>query len=215
MTENQEFIYASIRNQVRSGLFSLEEIELNIFEEIEDNGFEKEISNEWALSTIEKEIKALDTDSEQWEKETDVDKLVKVFDALCKENIIALHCAGYTMSDGETEVVEIEVELRNHGIQSDGYCFYHQQDLEAAVNESRNLFLAFQKIDNEDEATAVAVGKRIVQKLKEYGFKTNWEETVHRRIEITNFCWKKKFDNTTRDLLDYEQVLELMLNNKK
>ena len=47
MTENKEFIFESIFNQVRMGFLSISEIKENIIEEIEDNEFEKEISEEW------------------------------------------------------------------------------------------------------------------------------------------------------------------------
>ncbi|WP_239774518.1 hypothetical protein [Tenacibaculum finnmarkense] len=44
MTENEEFIFESIYTQVRIGFSSISEIKENIIEEIEDNEFEKEIS---------------------------------------------------------------------------------------------------------------------------------------------------------------------------
>ncbi|MEO7978677.1 MAG: hypothetical protein ABI657_16145, partial [Flavobacterium sp.] len=59
MTENEQFIYESIFNQVRMGFLSLDEIQENITEEIEDNEFEDEISEEWAFDKIKEEYQKL------------------------------------------------------------------------------------------------------------------------------------------------------------
>ena len=150
MTENEAFIYESIENQVRMGFLSLEEIKDNILEEIEDNEFENEISEDWAINQIETEWQSRFDESKTWEHPTDTDRLITAFDDLCDNNIIALHNAGYTTSDGEYEVVEVERELRKHNIVSDGYCFYHEQDLSRAIaKEDPSLYIAFQKVDND------------------------------------------------------------------
>ena len=90
MTENQEFIYESIFNQVRMGFSSIEEIQESTLEEVEDNEFEDEISEEWINSTIENEYKKLVAESRNWKSPTDTEKLVKAFNEICKENIVAL-----------------------------------------------------------------------------------------------------------------------------
>ena len=101
MTENEAFIYESIFNQVRMGFLSLDEIQENILEEIEDNEFEDEISEEWAFDKIREENQKLLSESKQWKSPTDTERLIKAFDELCDQNIVALHNAGYTTSDGE------------------------------------------------------------------------------------------------------------------
>lgn len=112
MTENLEFIYQSIVSQIRSGFISNEEITDNIIEEVEDNEFEEEVSEKWIESTIKSEFKKLKAESRSWENPTKTEKLIAAFDELCKLNIIALHNAGYTTSDGESDVVEVEIALR-------------------------------------------------------------------------------------------------------
>ncbi len=212
MTENQEFIYNSIVTQVKMGLFSLEELEENILEEIEDNELEDEISEEWALTTINEEFAKHKELAKSFKKSSDTERLIKAFDTLCKNNIIALHNAGYTSSEGDYEAVEVEIELRKENVISDGYCFYHQQDLEGVIELKGDLHLRFNKVDNEDDEVSVKIGKRIVEILKQYDFNIEWDETANQRIKIKNFEWQWVYDENNRDLLDYDKVVEMMIN---
>jgi len=212
MTENEEFILESIISQIRMGLCSIEEIKEDIIEQIEDNEFEDEISEEWAFKHIDNEWETLITESKQWKNPTDTERLVKAFDELCISNIIALHNAGYETSDGEYEVVEVERELRKNKKVSDGYCFYHEQDLERALNEKNPyLYIAFQKVDNEDDNITIGVGKKVVEVLKKHGFEVDWDEKPTNRILIPNFKWQLVYNDNNRDLLDYDEVIKLML----
>ncbi|PIE47869.1 MAG: hypothetical protein CSA42_01165 [Gammaproteobacteria bacterium] len=210
MTENEEFIYDSIVSQIKMGFFSIEEIEENILEEIEDNEFEEEISEEWALKNISEEFKKHKEKSKNFKKPSDTEKLIEAFDTLCKNNIIALHNAGYTSSDGDYEVVEVERELREKNVVSDGYCFYHQQDLEGVL-ETNKLYIRFNKVDNNDDEVTVNVGKKVVEILKEFNFNVEWNETVNQRISINDFEWEWIYDENNRDLLDYDDVIEMMI----
>ncbi|MFB9108740.1 DUF6891 domain-containing protein [Flavobacterium gyeonganense] len=212
MTENEAFIYESIFNQVRMGFLSIDEIKENIIEEIEDNEFDDEISEAWAFEIIDEEYKKLLEESKHWKTPTDTEKLIKAFDELADENIIALHNAGYTTSDGEYEVVEVERELQENEVESDGYCFYHEQDLARAVSiEDPSLYIAFQKVDNSDEATTIAVGKKVAEVLRNNGFEVNWNESARTKIEIPGFRWQNVFDEEARDLQDYSEVVDRMI----
>ncbi len=212
MTENEEFIFESIYEQVRKGFLSIAEIRENIKEEIEGNEFNEEISIEWANKIIEEEYNQLIQESKSWERPTDTSRLIQVFNRLCEENIIALHNAGYTSSDGHYECVEVERELRKVGKISDGYCFYHEQDLNSAiVPENPSLMIAFQKVNNSDDEVTIGIGRKIVEVIKEYNFEVDWNETATRKIEIVNFSWKKLYDHSDIDLLDYERVVDLMV----
>ncbi|HEY1192791.1 DUF6891 domain-containing protein [Flavobacterium sp.] len=211
MTENEEFIYESIFNQVRMGFLSIDDIKENIMEEIEDNEFEDEISEAWAFEKIDEEYQKLLEESKNWESPTDTEKLINAFDDLCDQNIIALHNAGYTTSDGEYEVVEVERDLRNSGVESDGYCFYHEQDLARAVmQDDPSLFIAFQKVDNSDEATTIEVGNKVAKVLRNNGLEVKWDGSAKRKLEIPGFRWKQIYDEDGRDLQDYSEVVERM-----
>jgi|GEM_PF-397395 len=216
MTENEEFICESIFNQIRMGFLSISEIKENIIEEIEDNGFDKEMSEKWALEIIDKEYQKVISESENWESPTDTEKLIEAFDELCRNNIIALHNAGYTTSDGEYEVVEVERNLRENQITSEGYCFYHEQDLSRAVSlENPSLYIAFQKVDNSDNEVTLGVGRKVVKVLTKKGFEIEWNEDVNSKILIPNFKWQYIYDENKRDLLNYEQTIELMSQKKQ
>lgn len=216
MTENEEFIYESIFNQVRMGFLSILEIKENIIEEIQDNGFEEEISAKWAYETIEEEYNKLKLESESWEKPTDTEKLIEAFDELCKKNIIALHNAGYTTSDGEYEVVEVERRLRENQVISDGYCFYHEQDLARAISlENPSLYIAFQKVNNSDDKVTLRIGQEVVKVLTDTGFEVEWNEDVSSKILIPNFRWQYIYDEQKRDLRNYGEVVELMSGKKQ
>lgn len=216
MTENEEFIYESIFNQVRMGFLSITEIKENIIEEIEDNGFDEEISEEWAHEIIKGEYNKLSSERKNWKNPTDTEKLIEAFDELCKENIIALHNAGYTTSDGEYEVVEVEKSLHESQVTSEGYCFYHEQDLSRAINiENPSLYLAFQKVDNSDDKVTLDIGKKIAAVLTSKGFKVEWNEDVSSKILLPNFKWQYFYDENNRDIMNYDETIKLMLRNKQ
>ncbi|MGV1020662.1 DUF6891 domain-containing protein [Empedobacter falsenii] len=212
MTENEAFIYESIENQVRMGFLSLDEIKDNILDEIEDNEFENEISEDWATQHIEAEWQSRLNETKTWKSPTDTERLIAAFDELCDQNIIALHNAGYTTSDGEYEVVDVEQKLRDNGIVSNGYCFYHEQDLSRAIaKEDPSLYIAFQKVDNEDDAVTIAVGKKVVEVLKKHQFEVAWNESPTTKIRIPNFKWELFYNENNVDLLDYEAVAKRMI----
>src|SRR5690606_31424858 len=127
MTEDQQFIFDSIYTQVRSGFYSLEEILEFVTEEIEDNGFEDEISEEWTQNQIDKVQQELLEESRSEVPFAPTQRLIAAFDELAANKIIALHYAGYTTDEGEYEVVEIERVLIDNETESEGYCFYHGQ----------------------------------------------------------------------------------------
>ena len=212
MTENEAFIYESIENQVRMGFLSLDEIKDNILDEIEDNEFENEISEDWATQHIEAEWQSMLNETKTWKSPTDTERLIAAFDELCDQNIIALHNAGYTTSDGEYEVVDVEQKLRDNGIVSNGYCFYHEQDLSRAIaKEDPSLYIAFQKVDNEDDDVTIAVGKKVVEVLKKHQFEVAWNESPTTKIRIPNFKWELFYNENNVDLLDYEAVAKRMI----
>lgn len=211
MTENQEFIYESIVSQVRMGFLPIDDIKENVIEEIEDNGFENEISEDWANKQIDNEWENLISESKNWKSPTDTERLTEAFDELCDRNIIALHNAGFETSDGEYEVVEVERALRENGEMSDGYCFYHEQDLARAISKDNpSLYIAFQKINNEDDKVSIEVGKKVVEVLKNHGFEVDWNESATTKILIPNFRWQRIYDENNRDLQDYNAVIERM-----
>jgi hypothetical protein len=210
MSKNQIFIFNSVYSQLRSGFLPIEEIEEATLEEVDDNGFANEISEAWVLAVIQQEWQKLKDESQHWVHPTDTEKLMAAFDQLCKDRIIALHNAGYEMSDGGVEAVEIEIQLREKGITSEGYCFYHQQDLDGVLNPAGILNIAFQKIDNSEDTVTIEVGTRVLEALKAHGLSAEWEGTATNRIQIRNCLWRKIYSEADEYRFAHERVLKLM-----
>lgn len=199
MNGNQHYIFESISQYVKIGFLSKVEIKEAIDDLVMDEDLEDQISSQWITDTIDSEFKILVEQSKLWIHPTDNEKLERVFDKLWTDHkIIALHNAGYTIADGEGEVIEVENKLRSKGQYSEGYCFYHEQDVERVINNGdRRLFLAYQKIENEDDEVTRQIGHQIVEELRASGFQVNWDEKPSSRIEIFDFNWKKIYDENS------------------
>ncbi|MCL1942409.1 MAG: hypothetical protein FWF54_02520 [Candidatus Azobacteroides sp.] len=185
--EIKEEITEQVNDEVIFGFSTKEEI----FDDIMDVFYDEEVDEAWLKTFIDEKYEAHLEESKTWERPTDYEKLAAVFEELNEENIISLHKAGYTEQDGYDDVVQVADILREDGVEPAGYCFYHTQDLERAVNpEIRNLFLCFDSFDQDDKKT-VGIGKMIVGKLNKAGFKTSWDGTADQRIEIKGIGWLK------------------------
>lgn len=187
--ELKEEVLEVIKQEVQFGF----DHEADILEAIWAMGFENEdqLNETWLQQMIAKDYNQHQLESKQWLSPTDFDRLAKVFDALNTEKIIALHKAGYTKQDGYSDVAEVVGLLKAKEITPQGYCFYHIQDLERAIDPtSRNLFLAFDDIEQNTDR-AITIGKRIVNLLNEHGLKTEWNGTIEQRIEIKDILWQK------------------------
>jgi hypothetical protein len=215
MNNNQIALIELIRTKIKTGFASVEDIIEETIEYLEDQGWEEEISEDWINDRVTEEYKKRVEESKGWIQPTDPEKLSKAFDQLCKEKIIALHCAGYTTSDGESDVIEIHSELLDMGIESTGYCFYHQQDFDRAIDpHQKSLLIAFQKVNNKKEEETLRVGKQVTRILKENGLNVNWNGNANEKIEIVNIEWNNVYENDG-DAWNHYRVLELMENKTK
>lgn len=213
MSEDQRFIFDSIYTQVRSGFYSLEEIQTNIIEEIEDNGFEDEITEEWAYNQINEVYGELLKESEIWGTNTKTNRLIAAFDELAASKIVALHYSGFTTDDGEYEVEEVERTLIDNDEKSEGYCFYHGQDMERAVR-GEGLYITFQKLNNVSDVVSREVAKKIVDVLEKHDLKVDWNGKTTSRIFLPEFKWERVYNEDDRDLLNYNYVIDAILLNK-
>lgn len=187
-SELKNELIAYIQQEVHFGFDS----ETEILQSAWDYGIEDEdqLDEHWLRQVIGEYYRRHQEESKGWSRPTDFDRLAKAFDELNSEGIIALHKAGYTKQDGYSDVGEV-IHMLDSPIKPLGYCFYHTQDLERAIDpEIQNLFLAFDDIRQDDEH-ALLVGRKIVAKLNENGLKTEWDGTIDQRIEIKNIYWQK------------------------
>lgn len=123
-----------------------------------------------------------------WPRETDCDRLDRAFDELTSAGIIALHNAGYTMSDGISDVNQVLHDWGRSNVK--GYCFYHGQDLERAVARD-GLTVAFGDLDDVASQKAT-IGQTVKKVLESHGFVVQWNGDPETRLEIPKFDWKRR-----------------------
>jgi hypothetical protein len=181
-------VLRNIDGLVRGGFDERDRI-IEIFcEEMYEPG---ELDEAEVTVAVDAAFASLEKDKATWLSTTDCDKLDKVFAALNTRGIIALQNAGYTQSDGYGDAREI-YESRSDRDKVIGYCFYHGQDLERAVN-GEGLYLAFGPMDAQNEETAgPRVGAMIVAELERMGFSAQWDGTFNQRIYVPAIDWKRR-----------------------
>ena len=175
---NQELmdeVNYEIQLLIKSGFYSGDEILEIIDDEFIEENISKDILSKLFFENKEN-IGAIDVDSE------DFINLKNAFLDLTKENIISIHNAGYDIEEGIQDSFELFVHLRNNKYSPIGFCFYSFEDIEEAIEEN-NLSIAFGDFEY-DEEKGLEIAKTVVNVLKSYGFKINWNESVDERIEL-------------------------------
>lgn len=211
---NQEIKDEAIEQLEKDILFGFESGE-ELFSSIVEMFYgEDDFDEAWLRNEIKIRLAQHQKESLTWQKPTDFDRLAKAFDELNKDKIVAIHKAGYTRQDGESDCIEIIDDLSAIGISAKGYCFYHAQDLERAIGEEKMLLLGFDSY-NRDDKLALEVAQTIIEVLKSNGFKTNWNGSLDTRIEILDLDWKKTIDNIDYSYGRAIEIMELVKNSEK
>jgi hypothetical protein len=141
-------------------------------------------------AAIDEEIAKHEAEKKAWPAVTDCDRLDAAFAALSKRGIIALHNAGFTQSDGYED---FRAALKSHPQRATvvGYCFYHSQDVEHAV-QGEGLYLAFGPVHPKDEDTkGPEIGRVVREELERAGLKVKWDGTFNTRMCIPQFVWQR------------------------
>ena len=211
MTENEKYLYDHFLISIKSGFESLEDIISNALEMVEDEGWEKEISEEWIKNTLTSAYEKHEQKSKAWKRPTDTDKLHAAFDHLCRNKIVALHNAGYTQSDAIFDGQDVWLDLEDEGVKPIGYCYYHGQDLERVI-ETGELNIGFHGEKEKNDKEAILIGHQVVEALKNQGFSVSWDESAKKRILIEDFNWQNIFttDEDVDDKWGYDRVFRLM-----
>lgn len=138
---------------------------------------------------LDKEFNERERIEETWTASTTNDRITAAFQELAKEGIIALECAGFTMSDGWEDVAD----ARKLQPEAWAAAFFHEQDVARALNGSELLiaFGAFTKGDDH-EVESLRAGKRIVDVLWANNVTTSWPNTLEQRIAIQPFEWQRR-----------------------
>ena len=186
MNEHEEYLADRIRVWVWSGFYSLSDV-LEMMEDCDEDDegdADKQMLEEFAKSEFQAKREAEAT----WPQVTDCDRLDAAFDALNGIGIIALHNAGYTISDGISDVSEVLAESDRDKVK--GYCFYHEQDVERAI-EGHGLTLAYGDI--EDTAGGKrTIGELVKAELERQGFMVEWDGDPEVRIDLPRIVWQRR-----------------------
>jgi hypothetical protein len=181
-------ILSCVRSLLWSGEFDQGDVASyirNHFGELDEAG------KTWLLEVIRSEFESKRKAEETWPKVTDFDRLDRAFTILEAQGIIALHRAGYTLSDGIEEVDAAYNEAG--GKNSDftgGFCFYTEQDQEGALDGS-GLYIGFGHLSGND-AKAVKVGNMLRASLEREGFNVEWDGTIKSRLFVKGFRWQRR-----------------------
>lgn len=187
MSDDEKYLRDTIRTWVWGGFYDTARAAEHLDDLFTDDP-EMAVDRAVIEGALAAEFAAKATAEKSWPKETDCDRLDRVFEALNESGICALQNAGYTQSDGFSDVSEVIHEQGRENFR--GYCFYHGQDLERAV-AGKGLLLAFGDLDQSD-AKSLSVAHAIVDALKKERFTVSWDGTVKTRIDITNIAWKRR-----------------------
>ena len=186
MNEYEEYLADRIRVWVWSGFYSLSDV-LEMLEDC-DEGDEDEADKQMLEEYAKSEFQAKREAEAAWPPVTDCNRLDAAFDALNGMGVIALHNAGYTISDGISDVAGVLAE--SDGDKVKGYCFYHGQDLERAV-DGHGLMLAYGDIAD----TAIGkrqIGELVRAELERRGFVVEWDGDEEKRIDLPRIVWQRR-----------------------
>jgi hypothetical protein len=189
--DDKAAVIEAVNLHVRSGFYGTDEIAEIIDETILEPG---EVDRDWLRAVIADAFAKKQREEAKWPKETDCDRLDQLFDALNEEGIIALQNAGYTQSDGLSDVTEAYREAGGEQSDVTGYCFYHGQDLERVV-EGGDLWLTFGDIGGDDDK-GTRIGHRIKTAAESKGFKVDWGGSIKTRLLIKGIDWKRRSGRT-------------------
>ena len=183
VTESDEYILGNIRNMVWSGFYTPEDVDQTIDETLEDDA-----DGAFLRAAVLPEFAKKAAAEATWSEITDCDRLNEAFRQLNAQGIVAMQNAGYTMSDGRHDVLALAKERGQSHVR--GYCFYHGQDLERAV-DGMGLWLAFGSL-NDDAAAKAAVGRSIAEVLTGHGFDVDWNGDPETRLSLPRIEWKRR-----------------------
>jgi hypothetical protein len=183
MMGTNEYVLNAIKSWVWSGFYSPDEVDSMI-----DDILEEDADEAMLRKAVAPEFDKKAAAEASWPDTTDCDRLDEAFENLNSRGIIALHNAGYTMSDGASDVSEVLHQRGRKGIR--GYCFYHGQDVERAV-EGAGPMIAFGDLDD-DKTRKVEIGRLVKQALQEAGFAVDWNGDPETRLSIPGINWKRR-----------------------
>jgi hypothetical protein len=126
------------------------------------------------------------TQEASWPAVTDADRLTEAFALLEARGVLARMDFTCCSSCGHYEVAD-EV---TPGTSPDGYAFFHQQDTEAMLT-GRGVHLAYGSFKGDDDASAAAVARTLVEVLETAGLEPEWDGSANSRV-LVPLHWRKR-----------------------
>ncbi|MCW1926469.1 hypothetical protein OKA05_28215 [Luteolibacter arcticus] len=179
---------SEIATYAQAGFYDRDEI-IEIF--LEELYAPDELNPEMVEAAVDEALTNHKKEQENWPPVTDCDRLKTAFNALNERGVIAMHNAGTTQSDGYSDFLEALDSVPDKS-KIVGYCFYHWQDVERAVN-GEGLYLAFGPTRSKEEKTrGPEVGELVRTALEQAGLHVDWNGSFDQRIMVPKFDWKHR-----------------------
>lgn len=181
-------VISTIETYVKASFFNQNQILTIICDEIYASD---ELSHINVEKIIEEKIQIKSLEEKKWPKCTHNDLLDKFFLKLNKTGIIALQNVK-NFASGLDEVTDIFQNQNKTKANLHGFCFYQWQDTEVAINGG-GLRFSYGDLDNNKEQSA-KIGSFIVEEIKKTALKPDWSGDQEKKIHISNFKWRKRFN---------------------
>ncbi|MFY0577344.1 DUF6891 domain-containing protein [Cystobacter fuscus] len=190
--DSREHLLARVECAVRGGFEDEEELLEELEQWVEDELGESDRALVETLDAHARKLfQAQRVREAGWGEPTFNDAIDSAFEELNGRGIVALENAGYTMSEGWSDVNEV---ASSQHTPPRGAVFYHGQDLERGV-AGQGLMLAFGAYEEDDakhEAASLAIAREVCEVLGRHGVRTEWDGSVGERIRIPPFEWRKR-----------------------
>jgi predicted esterase len=160
---------------------------------------------EWLVATTDDEVAVVrsvvqaalaqqEATEAAWTEATDNDRLDRAFTTLQGAGIVARQDFADCGTCGGTEIQDAMEAQAMRGQAVRGYAFFHQQDTDAAIDGSGDIYLSYgaRVPDGEGyEAAAVAIGREVAATLQAEGLEVDWDGSLDRRIGV-GIDWRRR-----------------------
>ena len=185
MDEGHEEASDNIRFRVWSGYYDQDEVSDIVTDEADGE------DEEWLRGAIDREFSRKREAERDWPAATDCDRLDRVFESLQGRGILTRHRCGMTIQDGLDVIDRLYNDAGDKRSDLVGYCFYHLQDMEAAMWGEVGLWLAFGSFPPSRERAA-QVGQLVREEFERAGFTVEWDGTSESRLLLKGFRWQRR-----------------------
>lgn len=171
---------------VDTGFYDIEDI----LETIIDEFIDFDLDEDRIYGIIEEKFE----NHQKQSNSSDVNNLKDAFNRLSKEGIVSIHNCGYDVKEGVEDSFEVYTHLINNKYNPRAFCFYTLSDIEE-VFEDKILNISFGLYKPSDKKASRELASEIIDILQDYDFNIKWGNNPEKPIKITDFVWKKTFDN--------------------